>query len=109
VDGRLGLAEVIESLRAELDEAATKGAGKRIQFNVGAVDLEFQVEVSREGGASAKVRFWVVEAGVDGSVSSASTQTVKIHLEPVDSVTKTQVAVADMGGPAPARPTAAAG
>ena len=109
MDGRLGLAEVIESLRAELDEAATKGAGKRIQFNVGAVDLEFQVEVSREGGASAKVRFWVVEAGVDGSVSSSSTQTVKIHLEPVDSVTKTQVAVADMGGPAPARPTAAAG
>ena len=109
MDGRLGLAEVIESLRAELDEAATAGAGKRVQFNVGAVDLEFQVEVAREGGAEAKVRFWVVEAGVDGRVSTASTQTVKIHLEPVDAVTKTQLAVADTDEPARSRATAAGG
>ena len=109
MDGRLGLAEVIESLRAELDEAAAEGAGKRVQFNVGAVDLEFQVEVSREGGASAKVRFWIVEAGVDARISSASTQIVKIHLEPVDATTKTQLAVADMGGPPPTGPIAAGG
>ena len=107
MDGRLGLAEVIESLRAELDEAAAAGTGQRVQFNVGPIDLEFQVEVSREGGGSAKVRFWVVEAGVDGSVSSASTQTIKVRLEPVNAVTLTPIAVSDPGGPTPSRATAA--
>lgn len=103
---RVGLAEAIASLRAELYEAMTEGAGKLIKFGVGGVDLEFQTEVAREGGVNGKVRFWVVEAGASGTVTSTSTQTIKIHLEPIDAVTGTQVAVAEtdearphVGGP----------
>lgn len=96
---RLGLAEAISSLRAELYEAMTEGAGKAVQFNVGGVDLEFQVEVGREGGGGGKIRVWVVEAGAEGTVRSASTQTIKIHLDPVDSITKTQVTVAETAVP----------
>jgi Trypsin-co-occurring domain 2 len=83
---RLGLAEVVQSLRAELYEAMVAGAGQVVRFRVGAVDLEFQVEVSREGGIGGKIRFWVVEAGGEGKVKSASTQAVKLRLEPMDVV-----------------------
>lgn len=92
------LAEAIASLRQELDEARRVGDGQRVQFAVGSVDLEFTVQVGREGGGGAKVRFWVIEAGAEGKVSSSSSQVVKIRLEPVDTVTKTQVLVAETEG-----------
>jgi len=106
------LAQAIAMLREELSEAMAEGAGKSVRFNVGPVDLEFQVEVGREGGVGGKVRFWVVEAGAEGKLSSTSTQTVKIHLEPLDAVTKAQLLTADVGpesvsvdrGSAPSRP-----
>ena len=83
---RLGLSEVIASLRAELTDAMAEGTGKQVRFKAGTVDLEFNVTVAREGGVGGKVRFWVIEAGADGKVSSASTQTVKLRLEPWDTV-----------------------
>jgi hypothetical protein len=93
------LREAIATLRQELDAARSVGAGERVQFAVGTIDLEFTVQVGREGGAGAKVRFWVVEAGAEGKLSSSSTQVVKIRLEPVDTVTKAQVLVAETEGP----------
>jgi hypothetical protein len=96
---RLGLAETIALLRQELSDAMSEGAGKAVQFAVGGVDLEFQVEVGREGEGGAKVRIWVIEAGGSGKLHSASTQTLRIHLDPVDAVTKTQVIVAETGSP----------
>ncbi|WP_372495062.1 trypco2 family protein [Nocardioides pinisoli] len=91
----VGLAEAIAVLREELVTAMEGGSGARVQFAVGPVDLEFQTEVGREGGVGGKVRFWVVEAGAEGKVSSASTQLVKIHLQPIDSTTKKPVLVAE--------------
>ena len=82
MEHRVGLAEAIASLRAELYDAMVEGAGKLVQFQVGGVDLEFQAEVGREGEGSGKVRFWVVEAGASATARSSSTQTIKIHLEP---------------------------
>lgn len=109
----IGLAEAIASLRQELDEARRVGEGNRVQFAVGAVDLEFTVEVGREGGVGGKVRFWVVEAGAEGKLTSSSTQVVKVHLEPIDTVTKTQVLVAETEGqqrdPSKPAPSAAVG
>jgi hypothetical protein len=83
----LDLADVIKSLRQELNEAMVEGAGKLIQFELGPIDLEFQVAISREGGGSGKIRFWVVELGGEGKVSSASTQLIKLQLTPKDVVT----------------------
>ncbi|MEU4425897.1 trypco2 family protein [Actinoplanes sp. NPDC024001] len=105
MDGRIGLADAIALLHDELEEARAKGAGREIQFKVGPVELEFQVEVGREGTAGGKVRFYIVEAGAEGKLSSRSMQLVRIHLDPVDAETGTQVAVAEVErGSAPPRP-----
>ncbi|WP_328470680.1 hypothetical protein OHA21_05175 [Actinoplanes sp. NBC_00393] len=107
MDGRIELAEAIALLREELQEARIRGAGEQLQFNVGPVELEFQVEIAREAGASGKVRFWVVEAGADGKLASRSTQVVRISLEPVDGRTGKQLAVAENDRPSRSRASAA--
>ena len=82
---RLGLAETMEALRAELARAAAAGRGSGFQFPVEGVELEFHVGVTRSGEGNAGVRFWVVELGAAGSYAREDLQTVRITLgAPVD-------------------------
>lgn len=79
--GRLGLAETIAALRAELAQAVEAASDADIRFQVGQVQLEFHVGVTRQGGGSAGVRFWVVELGGDASYAREEVQTVTVTLE----------------------------
>ncbi len=83
-EDRLGLANVIAALRSELTEAMGQAKDQALKFEVGEINLEFHVEVDREIGAEGKIRFWVVELGADGKLSSASTQTIQVKLTPVN-------------------------
>lgn len=80
----IGLAEVVEDLRSELQTAASAANGDQIRFEVGAVELTLSVQVSRETTPGAKVKFWVMEAGADISSSKAATQQVKLTLSPAN-------------------------
>ena len=42
------------------------------------------VTVGREATPGAKVRFWVIEAGADATVSREAVQEIKLVLTPVD-------------------------
>ena len=81
--GRIGLAETIEALRAELAEAEKKGQGDDVRFRVGPISLEFHVGVQREGGVEGKLRFWVVELGATGRYTTESIQKISVTLNPV--------------------------
>ena len=48
---RIGLADSIQALRAELSEAMLKAEGDAIQFPVGEVHLDFQVGVTKDAKA----------------------------------------------------------
>jgi Trypsin-co-occurring domain 2 len=76
------LAELIGQLRAELTKAMRSGQDEELRFEVGPVELELTVAVQRDGAAGAKVRFWVVELGSDAKVAAASTQRIKLTLDP---------------------------
>ncbi|MGD0375723.1 MAG: trypco2 family protein [Streptosporangiaceae bacterium] len=76
------LAEVIRQLRGELDLARRAADGEELQFELGPVELEVTVGLQLEAGAGAKVRFWVVELGGDARTGSASTQRIKLTLQP---------------------------
>jgi hypothetical protein len=84
VEGSVELAALIKELRQELSEAMRAGAGEDLRFELGPVELELSVAVERSGGPNAKVRFWVLEVGGDAKVSSASTQRIKLTLDPRD-------------------------
>ena len=84
MDGeRIPLAEAIRAVRNELLDAMREGSAADLRFGVSGIDLEFEVEASRSGEAGAGVKFWVVNAGVKGSVAAGSTQRVKLSLVPV--------------------------
>ncbi len=82
--GGVELASVVRQLRAELNEALEDAQGERLRFELGPVQVALTVTVGREGGAGAKVRFWVIEAGADAKVSRDSVQEIKLVLTPVD-------------------------
>ncbi|MGH3698852.1 MAG: trypco2 family protein, partial [Pseudonocardiaceae bacterium] len=69
-------------LRQELSAAMREGEGEDLRFELGTVELELTVAVSREAGPNAKVRFWVIELGADATVSSQATQRITLTLDP---------------------------
>ncbi|WP_322778716.1 trypco2 family protein [Frankia sp. Cas4] len=82
---RLGLAETVDALRAELAQATAAGAGSGFQFPVTEVQLEFHVAVTKTGDGKAGIKFWVVELG--GSVGYAREEIQKVAVTlgaPVD-------------------------
>ncbi|MGH3815899.1 MAG: trypco2 family protein [Pseudonocardiaceae bacterium] len=79
---RVELAQVIGQLRQELTAAMREGAGEDLRFELGPVELELTIAVSREAGPNAKVRFWVVELGADGKMASQATQRITLTLDP---------------------------
>ena len=79
------LVELISDLRDELTRAVAAAPAKGLRFELGPVGLEVTVIVNKEAKPGAKVRFWVVEAGVDSSLSHTSTQKITLTLRPADS------------------------
>ncbi|MCA1671096.1 MAG: hypothetical protein LC799_02435 [Actinobacteria bacterium] len=76
------LAQVIGQLRQELSAAMREGEGEDLRFELGPVELELTIAVSKEAGPNAKVRFWVVELGADAKVASQATQRITLTLDP---------------------------
>lgn len=84
MEGAVELSALIKELRQELSEAMHAGADEILRFELGPVELELSMAVERSGGPNAKVRFWVVEVGGDAKVTSATTQKIKLTLDPQD-------------------------
>ena len=82
-EARIGLAEAVRSVRAELVVAMREGQDAELRFRTGPVELEFTVEAGRETSAGGGVRWWVVSA--EGKVTSESrtTHRITVSLTPV--------------------------
>ena len=78
----LALADAIDQLRRELGRAVTAAEGERLQFMLGPVELELQVELSVRGGATAEARWVVVSLGADAGAERTRTHKVTLTLTP---------------------------
>ncbi|GHA08860.1 hypothetical protein GCM10010372_05300 [Streptomyces tauricus] len=76
------LADMIRELREQLTSALADGDGRMLRFELGPVEVETSVAVTREGGGDAKVRLWVVDAGASGTYGHAETQRITLTLVP---------------------------
>lgn len=74
------LAELLASLRAEINRARLDSAKDDVRFRVDSIDLELHVAVEKEAGVDAGVRFWVVSMGGKGSAKSSETHVIKLSL-----------------------------
>jgi hypothetical protein len=107
-DGKLPtLADTIAAVRRELSLAQAAGQGQSIMFRTGPVELEFEVAVTRSGGGQAGVQLWVLTLGGKGDLAHATTQRIKVTLQPVNPETGEDALVADarrrpeLAGPPP--------
>jgi hypothetical protein len=83
VQGELLLADAIESLRGQLQEAVRQAQGKDPSFVCESVEVQLQVVVTNTKKAEGKLGMWsvlTVGAGVDHA--SAATHVVKLVLKP---------------------------
>jgi hypothetical protein len=95
--GLVGLAQFIQDLRAELEQARAAADGQSLQLAVDEVELAVDVvyTATRSAETSAKIgaKFWVVasaEAGAKGALGSTqgSTQRITLKLKPrIDELT----------------------
>jgi Trypsin-co-occurring domain 2 len=84
-DHRIGLADAIEALHADLLVAVERASEHDLHFPVGSVDLEFQIGITKSADAKAGFRVWVVELGAGGAIAKESLQRIRVTLEaPVD-------------------------
>ena len=83
----IGLSDAIAALRAELVTAMTAGQDEKLHFELGPVELEFTVDVRKEGGADAGIRWGVVSFGARGTLGSSDGHRVKLVLQPKDAET----------------------
>jgi len=81
------LKEALQSLRAEIVSAAAESSNEEIRFELGPIEIEFQVVAKRSGGADGKIGFHIFGAeasvGANGKLESERTQKIKLTLDPV--------------------------
>ncbi len=80
-DGRLELAQLISTLRTEL-ELAQALAPEKSRLVVKDIHLEVSFTFTKEAGVKGGVKFWVCEAGAEGKLASEHVQKVTLCLEP---------------------------
>lgn len=81
------LREAVQALRAEIMAAAEDASLQEVRFEVGPIEMEFQVVAKKEKGGEAKLGFHIfaAEATLGGSAKGANerTQKVKLVLNPI--------------------------
>lgn len=93
------LASVISDLRDELERAIVAGDGEELRFELGPIELEVTVAVERSGDGTGKVRFWVLELGVEQRRDTTDTQRIKLSLMPRLGAQKQNAYVSGQTGP----------
>jgi len=82
---RIGLKETIAALRKELIASIDASKGEELQFQVGQVMVEFNVEVESNVELGGGIKFWVVELSGKEGVKDKVIHKVTIPLTPVRS------------------------
>jgi hypothetical protein len=77
------LAEALRALRRELLEAIRESKDAELRFALGTVELELQLEISKERGGEGGISFWVLSIGGKGSRTAGTTHTIRLSLTPV--------------------------
>jgi hypothetical protein len=77
---RIGLVEVISTLRTELTAALEQADGEELRFPVEGMQVQLHVGVTQDRAARSGLRFWVVELGTDAHVVHEQVQRVTVTL-----------------------------
>ncbi len=83
----VSLRDAIRALRVEIMEAAEDASTQAVRFELGPIEMEFEVVAKRERGVEGKIGFYIFAAdtsiGGSGKATNELTQKVKLSLNPV--------------------------
>ena len=85
----------LEQLRSQLTAVQESSADAALRFAVTEVEIEFLVQVTKDGGGSGGVRLGLVSVGADGRLSKGNSHRLKLKLDVRDSVVGGQAIVSD--------------
>ena len=83
IEAWIPLAEMIQTLRLELEAAQVGGSHSDLRFQIEKVDLELKVAVSRTKKGSGGVKFWVINAGGELEKTAETIHTFTLSLTPI--------------------------
>ncbi|MDH6522521.1 hypothetical protein M2163_000969 [Streptomyces sp. SAI-135] len=78
------LGETVAAIRTQLQQAIDEGSSKALRFRTGPVELEFTVEVRKEGEAGTKIFVLPWSAQARGAASASRVHTIRLTLQPID-------------------------
>lgn len=86
-DAPVELVSAVKALRAQITEAAASDPDSDIHFQVGPIQLEFTVSLTRDRTAKGGIKACVVTADAERKRSTAHTHRVTLNLTPVSATT----------------------
>jgi hypothetical protein len=92
-EAEIPLAEMIETLRQELEGAQKMGVGRPIAFGIEKVELELKVALSRKGKVGGGIKFWVISTDGSAEGSKETIHTFKLTLSPLDAETEKRLKI----------------
>ena len=90
------LADTIAAVRRDLSAAQTAGLRQAVQFRAGPVELELEVAVTGTRGVEGGVQIWVLTLGGKLEREHATTQRIKVTLQPVNPETGDDAQIAEV-------------
>ncbi|KPH99576.1 hypothetical protein OK074_0705 [Actinobacteria bacterium OK074] len=85
----IDLVAAVQALRNQITEAAATDPDSDVRFQVGPIELEFTVALTRDRSVKGGVKAWVVTADAEGRWSREHTHRVTLSLTPVSATTGT--------------------
>ncbi|MER5639895.1 trypco2 family protein [Kitasatospora sp. NPDC002227] len=99
MESGIELADAVEAVRQQLAEAAERGAGQGLVFEVGEVKLEFSVELKRDTTVKGGIKALVWSLDAEAGVAHQRSHKISVSLTPKDTITGGSVEVgnSDLG------------
>lgn len=90
---KIELAAAVQVLRQELLDAASAAEGQGVTFEVGDVQMDFEIELHADARAKGGFKAWVLSGEVDGSMGRRRTQRISLTLKPKNAATRATVEI----------------
>jgi hypothetical protein len=82
-EGSIPLADLIDAVRGELEESASRALNQDLQFEVQEVNLEVEVVTTGTREGQGGLQIWVLTLGAKGSKSNAATHKITLKMNAV--------------------------
>jgi hypothetical protein len=77
------LADTIRVLRHQLSEAMHEGQDQELRFEIGEVQLEFEIVVKKDASADGGIRFGVISLGAKANIGNEASHRISLVMQPV--------------------------